>query len=154
MNFKKPGIWLGAAAIVILITGGLVLLSNGQYKGSITPADEKEKALKIVQKYFDAFAKADYKTMSTLATESHNQKLIHAGDVWGMKWAKAKEIEFIGNAPFLKIENSESTLVFGVSVDMETVKTSAQYPSTQTFFYVLLVKGDDGIWRVDGYTTG
>lgn len=116
--------------------------------------DEKEKAIKVIQEYFKAFEEVDYKTMSTLSTDRHNKNLIHTGDVWGMKWAKAKKIELISDPKFLRIENVESTLVFGVSVDMETVKTSAQYPSTQTFFYVVLVKGEDGIWRVDGYTTG
>lgn len=117
-------------------------------------SDEQETALKVVQKYFDSFAKADYKTMSTLATENHNKNLIHDGDVWGMKWAKAKEIKLIDDPNFLGINNLESTMVFGISVDMETAKTSAQYPSTQTFFYVVLVKCEDGSWRVDYYTTG
>ncbi len=123
-------------------------------KSSTILSDEQETALKVVQKYFDSFAKADYKTMSTLATENHNKNLIHDGDVWGMKWAKAKEIKLIDDPKFLGIDNLESTMVFGISVDMETAKTSAQYPSTQTFLYVVLVKGEDGIWRVDNYTTG
>lgn len=108
-------------------------------------AEEKEKALKVVQTYFEAFAKMDYNTMRTLATARHNTEVVHAGDVWGMKWAKAKKIEFFGE---------DGRLRFGVSVDMETVKSSAQYPSTETFFFVELIKGEDGIWRVDGYSTG
>jgi len=116
--------------------------------------DEKRRAFNVVQKYFVAFENADYKSMSALATDRHNKNIIHDGDVWGMKWAKAKEIKFIDDPKFLGIDNLESTIVFGISVDMETAKTSAQYPSTQTFFYVVLVKGEDGIWRVDNYTTG
>lgn len=119
-----------------------------------TSEADKERGLKIIKEYFDAFAKGDYKTMSSLATAYHNKELVHNGDVWGMKWAKAKEIEFVGNSKFLRIENPESTLVFGISVDMETAITSAQYPSNKTFFYVTLVKGEDGVWRVDRYTTG
>ncbi len=71
-----------------------------------------------------------------------------------MKWAKAKQIELIRNPRFLGIESSGQVLVFFVSVDMETVKTSAQYPATQNSFYVVLIKGDDGSWRVDRYATG
>ena len=116
--------------------------------------DDKRKAFDVVQKYFIAFENADYKTMSALATEYHNTNLVHDGDVWGMKWAKAKEIELVDDPAYLQISDSESTLVYGVSVEMETVKTSAQYPSTQTFFYIVLIKDDNGIWRVDRYTTG
>jgi hypothetical protein len=116
--------------------------------------NEKSKALNVIQKYFNAFENSDYKSMKALATEYHNKNLVHNGDVWGMKWARAKEIKIVENPDFLRTGNLESTLVYGVSVDMETVKTSAQYPSTGTFFYVILVKDANGTWRVDGYTTG
>jgi len=119
-----------------------------------TMTDEEQKALQVVKEYFDAFGEADYDKMRTLATENHNRNLVHDGDVWGMKWAKAKQIELIRDPRFLGVENSEPVLVFNVSVDMETVKTSAQYPATQTSFYVVLIKGDDGSWRVDRYATG
>jgi len=116
--------------------------------------DEEQKALQVVKEYFSAFGEADYDKMRTLATENHNHNLVHDGDVWGMKWAKAKQIELIRNPRFLGIESSGQVLVFFVSVDMETVKTSAQYPATQNSFYVVLIKGDDGSWRVDRYATG
>lgn len=114
---------------------------------------EKEKAYKVVEDYFNAFSKADYETMRTLATDRHNENLIHEGDVWGMKWAKAKEIKFSETFPLTNV-SMDSTLVFGVSVDMETVKTSALYPSNQTFFYIVLTKDQKGNWLVDSYTTG
>ncbi len=116
--------------------------------------DEEQKALQVVKEYFDAFGEADYDKMRTLATENHNRSLVHDGDVWGMKWAKAKQIELIRDPRFLGVESSGRVLVFFVSVDMETVKTSAQYPATQNSFYVVLIKGDDGSWRVDRYATG
>ena len=59
---------------------------------NIALSGEEEKAYKVAQEYFNAFAKADYKTMSTLATDSHNKNLIHDGDVWGMKWAKSNKV--------------------------------------------------------------
>ncbi|HHV28152.1 MAG TPA: hypothetical protein GXX73_00830 [Clostridium sp.] len=124
--------------------------------------DEEQKAFQVLQEYFAAFELADYDAMCILSTENHNNNFvddgkgnfIHDGDVWGMRWAKAKKIELIRDTHFLRIENSDSVLVFNVSVDMETVKTSAQYLSTQTSFYVVLLKGDDGRWRVDRYETG
>lgn len=111
---------------------------------------DREKAFNVVREYFNAFEKADYKMMRGLATDNHNNNIVGDGHVWGMKWAKAKEIQLA--AP--SYEELESSVVFGVSVDMETVKASAQYPSTRTFFYVVLEKGRDGIWRVDRYRTG
>jgi beta-lactamase regulating signal transducer with metallopeptidase domain/ketosteroid isomerase-like protein len=116
--------------------------------------DEEQKALQVVKEYFSAFGEADYDKMRTLVTENHNHNLVHDGDVWGMKWTKAKQIELIRNPRFLGVESSGQVLVFFVSVDMETVKTSAQYPATQNSFYVVLIKGDDGSWRVDRYATG
>jgi|GEM_PF-6322957 len=116
--------------------------------------DEKRTALSVIEKYFISFEKSDYETMMALSTEYHNKNLVHDNDVWGMKWAKAKEIKLVENTEYLRIENAEPTLVYGVSVDMETVKTSSQYPSTSTFFYVILVKDNNGTWRVDRYTTG
>lgn len=112
--------------------------------------DDKRKAFNVIQKYFLFFENADYKSMSALATENHNKNYVHDGDVWGMKWARAKEIELMEN----REGEPESILVYGVSVDMETVKTSAQHPSTKTSFFVILVKGEDGDWRVDRYRTG
>jgi hypothetical protein len=116
--------------------------------------DEKRNAFNVIQKYFSAFEIADYKSMRALATENHNKNLVHDGDVWGMKWARAKEIKLVENTGFLMLDNPESTMVYQVSVDMETVKTSSQYPSTGTTFYVILVKNRHGGWFVDGYTTG
>lgn len=116
--------------------------------------DEKRKAFNVVQKYFTAFENSDYKSMSALSTDNHNNNLVHNGDVWGMKWARAKEIKLVENPSFLRITDSKSTLVYEVSVDMETVKTSSQYPSTQTSIYVILIKSEDGVWQVDTYTTG
>ncbi|KNY29613.1 M56 family metallopeptidase [Pseudobacteroides cellulosolvens] len=116
--------------------------------------DKKRKAFNVIQKYFMAFENSDFKSMMALATEYHNKNLVHDGDVWGMKWARAKEIKLVDKPEHLTSENPESTLAYGVSVDMETVKTSSQYPSTSTYFFVILVKDSNGTWRVDRYATG
>lgn len=115
---------------------------------------ERRTAFNVIQKYFDAFGNADYESMKALATEYHNKNLVHDGDVWGMKWARIKEMELVEPPGFLRLKSPESTLVYFVSVEMETVKTSAQYPSTRTSFYVTLVKDAGGNWRIDKYSTG
>ncbi len=113
---------------------------------SKTTSDQSSDALGVVTKYFDAFAKADYKTMSTLATEHHNSLYIHKGDVFGMKWAKAKNIKY---------ESAHGKLRFFIDVDMEAAEISAFDPEQkETSFYVQLIKGQDGKWRIDEYTTG
>ena len=117
-------------------------------------SDEELNGLRVIQDYFNAFAEADYETMRTMATNSHNENLVHDGDVWGMKWARAKQIEIVRNPLFLGTEDLTAVMAFNVSVDMETVERSAQYPSTQTTFYVVLIKGEDGSWRIASYTTG
>lgn len=71
-----------------------------------------------------------------------------------MRWARAKEIKLVENPVFLGDTSAGTTLVYGIPVEMETAKTSALYPSTETFFFVVLVKSEDGVWRVDRYTTG
>ncbi|WP_432663697.1 hypothetical protein R9X47_24320 [Wukongibacter baidiensis] len=112
---------------------------------------EREGALKVIQEYFHAFAREDYKTMMDLATEKHNKTFVHDGNVWGMKWAEIREIELLEPK---KKEKDDSTLIFLVTVDMETVETSSQYPETEGAFCITLRKGEDGIWRVDEYNNG
>lgn len=154
---SKPEIWdkadLGKNVVSVqkIADDELEVYYNGNDEPYILRlSEDKKEAFSTVLEYFDAFAEADYKRMSGLSTEWHNKNLIHNGDVWGMKWARAKEIKLVANPT----TSTKSTLVYGVSVDMETVKNSAQYPSTETFFYVVLTKGQDGVWRVDKYTTG
>jgi len=120
--------------------------------GNITEKDN-EKALYIVKKYFEAFSKADYNEMRSISTKKHNSTVVHDGDVWGMKWARAKEIRLY-SSELISNHYDRPVLVFEISVDCETVSSSAQYPCTQSFFYLVLEKGDDGIWRVNEYTTG
>jgi hypothetical protein len=115
-------------------------------QNSIATENDRNNALKVVKEYFEAFAKTDYKTMSTLSTEYHNKNYIHNGDVFGMKWAKAKTIKYYGIR--------DKRMRFLIDVNMETVKMSALYPDKQTSFFVELLKGKDGIWRIDVYTTG
>ena|GEM_PF-519568 len=115
--------------------------------------DDKVKAFDVITKYFYAFSQKDYNKMRTFSTDRHNEEYMHDGDVWGMKWAMARDIDMV-NHDFLRIDNKQKTIVFGVSVYMETVKTSSQYPSSQTFFYITLIKDEDGTWRVDQYMTG
>ncbi len=110
-----------------------------------TDTMETDDALKVVTQYFDAFAKADYKTMATLSTYHHNNLYMHKGDVFGMKWAKAKSIKY---------EGVDGKMRFFIDVDMETAETSALYPEKETSFFVGLVKEPDGKWLIDEYTTG
>lgn len=113
--------------------------------------DDKEGSLRVIREYFDAFSRKDYKTMMGLATEYHNKTFVHDGNVWGMKWAEIRKIELL--EPPMGRDN-DSTLIFFVTVDMETVETSSQYPETETSFCITLKKELDGIWRVDEYNNG
>lgn len=116
--------------------------------------DDEKRAFQVVNEYFDAFSKSNYNKMCALATEKHNNTFVHSDNVWGIKWAKARQIDLIKDPSFLGIGSSESVLVFNISAYIATEKNSAQYPSKITNFYVILIKDNNGNWRVDSYTTG
>jgi hypothetical protein len=100
----------------------------------------------VVKSYFALFEKQDYNAMKSISTENHN-KFVHSGDVWGMKWAKAKEIKFAYEV--------NDRIFVSVLVDCETVTTSSQYPSKQSFFYLTLAFDEKaGKWKIDEYATG
>lgn len=98
-----------------------------------------------VQAFFAAFETADYQSMQDYCTEDCVDTYFHDGDVFGMVWAKAKNIQK------QTIEEGEGFLV---DVQMETAPTSALYPETETSFYVWLTQNASGDWLVDSFTTG
>lgn len=107
---------------------------------------EKTTVMNVVQGYFDAFEKMDYETMKTLGTKYHNENFVHDGDVWGMKWAKIKEID--------GLRQVVETFNLGVLVECETVKTSAQYPTEQSFFFLNIVFDEQmKKWLINTYST-
>lgn len=98
-----------------------------------------------VQAFFTAFETADYQSMQDYCTEDCVDTYFHDGDVFGMVWAKAENIQK------QTIEDGEGFLV---DVQMETAPTSALYPETETSFYVWLTQNAAGDWLVDSFTTG
>ena len=56
MNYKKPGFWLGTAAIIILIAIGAVLLTNGQNNGAgtnvVITVEENKKLETAISEYY------------------------------------------------------------------------------------------------------
>ncbi|MEG2000594.1 MAG: hypothetical protein RR053_04275 [Evtepia sp.] len=109
-------------------------------KPSGTPSD-------VTERFFSAFESSDYATMKTYCTENYIEYYFHDGDVDGMIWAKLTEI---GEA---KIVDDHSINLF-VRVEMETAKTSALYPETETSLYVALIQNDNGSWLINGFPTG
>lgn len=102
----------------------------------------------IVEMFFDAFEKGDYEIMKTYCTEECIDTYFHDGDVFGMIWAKVIKI---GEEPEILKENE--CRIF-VDVEMETAKTSALYGESETSFYVVLNKMDDGSWVINSFVTG
>lgn len=101
----------------------------------------------VTKKFFSAFESSDYTTMKAYCTEKCVEYYFHDGDVDGMVWAKL-------------IESGEEEIVddhiinIFVTVEMETAKTSALYPETETSFYVELIQNDTGAWLINGFPTG
>ena len=127
--------------IVILCLALLcVLLAACQSGGQAETSPED-----TVQAFFAAFETADYQSMQNYCTEDCVDTYFHDGDVFGMVWAKAENIQK------QTIEEGEGFLV---DVQMETAPTSALYPETETSFYVWLTQNASGDWLVDSFTTG
>ncbi|MEG2687422.1 MAG: hypothetical protein RR954_09955 [Christensenellaceae bacterium] len=107
---------------------------------SNTPAD-------VTECFFSAFESSDYAAMKTYCTENCIEYYFHDGDVNGMVWAKLTE------SGEERIVDDHMINLF-VTVEMETAKTSALYPETETSFYVELIQNDTGSWLINGFPTG
>lgn len=124
---------------LLVILAVCIALSLTACKESSTPTD-------VTERFFSAFESADYTSMKTYCTEKCIEYYFHDGDVNGMVWAKL-------------IESGEEEIVDDhiidvfVTVEMETAKTSALYPETQTSFYVELIQ-NNGSWLINGFPTG
>ena len=103
-----------------------------------SPSDYK-KAADVVRQYFAAYEKADYEAMKQHSTARHIGQYFHFGDVWGNKWAKLISIQPVNNAA------DNDGCIFSVSVEIETVPTSSQYPDTKGGFYVILKQENGGL---------
>lgn len=126
--------------------------NNSTSCGSNSGANILEKSdaqpLDIAEMFFDAFEKGDYALMKTYCTKECIDYYFHDGDVFGMVWCKA-----------VKLEEEQGTLnenecIIEVDVEMETAKTSALYGESETSFYVVLNKTDDGSWAINSFVTG
>ncbi len=111
------------------------------------PTSKYETASIVLRQYFDAYANADYETMKQYSTTRHVEQSFHDGDVWGYKWAKLTSIEPVNR------DTDNDECIFLVSVEVETVPASSQYPDTKGSFYVIL-KLENGAWKIDEYATG
>ena len=126
--------------VILCLTLLCVLLAACQSGGQAETSPED-----TVQAFFAAFETADYQSMQNYCTEDCVDTYFHDGDVFGMVWAKAENIQK------QTIEDKEGFLV---AVQMETAPTSALYPETEASFYVWLTQNASGDWLVDSFTTG
>lgn len=103
--------------------------------------------LEITEKFFDAFEQGDYALMKTYCTKECIDSYFQEGSVSGMIWCRA-----------VKLEEQESSIenesIIAVDVEMETAKTSVLYGESETSFYVVLNKTDDGSWAINKFPTG
>ncbi|MEG2380337.1 MAG: hypothetical protein RSB38_01430 [Oscillospiraceae bacterium] len=125
--------------VVICMVFSLTACKDSE-KLSNTPTD-------VTERFFSAFESSDYATMKTYCTENCIEYYFHDGDVNGMVWAKLTE------SGEEKIVDDHMINLF-VTVEMETAKTSALYPETETSFYVELIQNDTGSWLINGFPTG
>ena len=141
-NIKKILIVLISLAVIISVSA----CNNSESDSNISqlsPAD-------ITEEFFSAFESSDYETMKSYCTESCIEDYFHGDDVFGMIWAKAVNIE---KEPVVSEDHKNKVFVF-VSVEMETAKTSALYPGSETSFFVVLKEIEEDSFLIDGFVTG
>jgi hypothetical protein len=134
------------AACLICLCVGLSACNNSESDPDISelsPAD-------ITEAFFSAFESSDYETMKSYCTESCIEDYFHGDNVFGMIWAKAVNIE---KEPVVS-EYQENKVYILVSVEMETAKTSALYPESETSFFVVLEEVEEDSFLIDGFVTG
>lgn len=145
---KLRRIWI----IICLLSLCICLNACGEQNNSSGGADVSEKSngqpLEVAEMFFDAFETSDYALMKTYCTEECIDTYFHDGDVNGMVWAKAVKL-----AEEPEILNENECGVFA-DVEMETAKTSALYGESETSFYVILKKTDNGSWEISRFATG
>ena len=101
----------------------------------------------VIEKFFDAFAEADYETMRKYCTKECQDSFFHKGDVDGMVWAKLVRID--------EDNYLDEPQNMCVEVEAEFVPESSQYGGdSSTSFFVELVKGESGEWLIDSFPTG
>ena len=141
-NIKKILIVLISLAVIISVSA----CNNSESDSDISELSPTD----ITEEFFSAFESSDYETMKSYCTESCIEDYFHGDDVFGMIWAKAVNIE---KEPVVSEGHKNKVFVF-VSVEMETAKTSALYPGTETSFYVVLEEIEEDSFLIDGFVTG
>lgn len=127
----------------------VVILSVSACNNSESDSDISELSpADITEEFFSAFESSDYETMKSYCTESCIEDYFHGDNVFGMIWAKIVNVE---ENPEVS-ENGKYNIF--VSVEMETAKTSALYPGTETSFYVVLEEIEEDSFLIDGFVTG
>lgn len=139
---KKILFFICCTIFVVLVFSSCSKKDVANLEGSIKEPTE------VVENFFSAFEKANYESMETFCTKACVDRYFHEGDVFGMVWAKTTEIGEILDNP-----NEKECGIF-VDVEMETAKTSALYPETETSFYVVLKNQSDETWLIDSFVTG
>lgn len=116
--------------------------------GTNTSESTKE-IIEIVQKFFNAFETADYKSMKTLCTQNCIEKYFNDDGVFGMISAKATKLE-----DDIRTLSDKEYRVF-VDVEMKPSKISTfSSKETSTSFYLIVEKQDDESWLINNLTTG
>lgn len=139
-NIKKIFILL----ILLMAIVSLSACNNTEINSDISQLSPSE----ITEEFFSAFETSDYETMKSYCTESCIEDYFHGDNVFGMISAEAINIE---KNPEVSEDGKYNIFV---DVEMETSETSALYPGTETSFYVVLEKLEDGSFLIDSFVTG
>ncbi len=135
--------------IFILLISLVVIVSVSACNNSENDSDMSQLSpVEVTEQFFSAFETSDYETMKSYCTESCIEDYFHGDNVFGMISAKAINIE---KDPVVSEDDKYNILV---NVEMETAETSSLYPDTETSFYVVLEKLENGSFLIDSFVTG
>ena len=139
------------------VNHGWVLRENIYIPSLYAMEGQEREAYKVVTEYFDALEKYDYERMAALSTELHKNDYIFNTK---NKVTKNKSLKELGGASLKSIvacvKRQETELEFDVSVREKLYDRDLSFYfgdlGNVVGFRVILVKGEDGVWRVDRFS--
>lgn len=105
----------------------------------------------VITSFFDAFSKGEFTIMKNYCTEKCIQDFFGDGYVFGMTQASLVGL-YIDPLEYAKSSND---FVVQVGVEMQPAPNSVYLPEqTATSFYLILLRQEDGSYRIDEFATG
>lgn len=129
-------------------TSATISDENGEV---VYKSDYRNEPQALVSAFFKAFETGNFALMKNYCTQSCINDFFNGDNVFGMERASLTDMEVVPT----KYEKSSNDFSVFVSVNMTPGKTSVFDPSsTQTSFYLILKRTENGRYLIDEFATG